>query len=145
MENSKFVHSAKWSALLQSSNNQSLTNQPMESQEPLITLESPTLTTNNTTNMTQQPQWLDHVCCLNIRSIANKINSFPSFVYSRFPDSIVVTETWLSDKINFDSNILSHNYSIIRKDHQSKGAGVMLAIKHSKSYASSTRSEITYY
>ena len=55
VENSKFVHSAQC-APLQSSNNQSPTNQPMDSQEPLITLASPTPTTNNTTNMTQQPQ-----------------------------------------------------------------------------------------
>ena len=82
----------------------------MDNQEPLITLASPTPTTNNTTNMTQQPQWLDHVCYLNIRIIVNEINSFQRFVYSRFPDIIRVTETWLSEKI-FDNEILPYNYS----------------------------------
>ena len=43
------------------------------------------------------------------------------------------TETWLSDKI-LDNEILPYNYSIIRKDRQSRGGGVMFAIKHSNSY-----------
>ena len=73
------------------------------------------------------------MCYLNIRSIVNKIIAFQSFVYSRFPDIIGVTETWLSNKI-FDNEILPHNYSIIRKYRQSRGGGVMFAIKHSKSY-----------
>ena len=73
------------------------------------------------------------MCYLNICSIVNKINVFQGFVYSRFPDIIGVTETWLSHKI-FDNEILPHNYSIIRKDRQSRGGGVMFAIKHSKSY-----------
>ena len=73
------------------------------------------------------------MCTLNICSIVNKINIFQSFVYSRFPDIIGVTETWLSDKIS-DNEILPHNYSIIRKDRQSRGGGVMFAVKHSKSY-----------
>ena len=73
------------------------------------------------------------MCYLNICSIVNKINTFQSFVYSRFPDIIGVTETWLLDKI-FNNEILPNNYSIICKDHQSRGGGVMFAIKHSKSY-----------
>ena len=70
---------------------------------------------------------------MNISSIVNKINIFQSFVYSRFPDIIGVTETWLSDKL-FDNEILPHKYSIIRKDCRSRDGGVMFAIKHSKSY-----------
>ena len=73
------------------------------------------------------------MCYLNIRSIVNKINVFQSFVYCTLPDIIGVTETWLSDKI-FNNEILPQNYSIIRKDRQSRGGGVMFAIKHSKSY-----------
>ena len=73
------------------------------------------------------------MCYLNNRSIVNKINTFQSFVYSRFPDIIAVTEIWLSDKI-FDNEILPHNYSIVHKDHQSRGGGVMFGIKYSKSY-----------
>ena len=73
------------------------------------------------------------MCYLNICSIVNKINIFQSFVNSRFPDIIGVTETWLSDKL-FDNKILPHSYSIIRKDCQSRGGGVMFAIKHSKLY-----------
>ena len=41
VENSKFVHSTQHSAPLSSSNNQPPANQPMDSQEPLITLASP--------------------------------------------------------------------------------------------------------
>ena len=56
VENSKFVRSTQHSAPLSSCNSQSLTNQPMDSQEPSITLESPTPATNATTNTTQQAQ-----------------------------------------------------------------------------------------
>ena len=133
IKNSKFVHSTQHSAPSSSSNSQPHASQPSVNQESLITLASPTPTANDTTNTTKQVQWLGHVCYLNIRSIVNKINILQSFVYSRFPDIIGVTEIWLSDKL-FDSKILPHDYSIIRKYHQSRGGGVMVAIKHSKSY-----------
>ena len=61
------------------------------------------------------------------------MHQFQSFVYSRSPDIIAVTETWLSDNI-LDNEILPNSYSIVRKDRQSRGGGVMLAIKNSKSY-----------
>jgi len=52
-------------------------------------------------------------------------------VYSHSPDIIGVTETWLSDKI-FDNKILPSNYTIICKDHDSRGGGVMFTVKSSK-------------
>jgi len=63
----------------------------------------------------------------------NKINVFQNYVYSRSPDIICVTETWLSDKI-FDNELLPGAYTIIRKDCTSRGGGVMFAIKSSKSF-----------
>ena len=53
-------------------------------------------------------------------------------MYSRSPDIIAVTETWLTDKI-LDNEILPSDYSIIRKDRHTRGGGVMLAIKNFKS------------
>ena len=44
-----------------------------------------------------------------------------------------MTETWLSDTI-FDSEILPSDYFIIHKDRSSRGGGVMLAVKNSKSF-----------
>ena len=67
------------------------------------------------------PPDLQHLCCKE------------SFVYSRSPDIIAVTETWLTDKI-LNNEILPKGYSITRKDRQSSGGGVLIAIKESKSY-----------
>jgi len=53
-------------------------------------------------------------------------------MYSRFPDIIGVTETWLSNKI-YDYEILPSNYSLICKDRGSRGGGVMLAVHDLKS------------
>ena len=53
--NSKFVRSTQHHGL-SSSVSQSLTKQPKDTQEPLITLASPTPVTNNTTNSAQQAQ-----------------------------------------------------------------------------------------
>ena len=53
--NSKFVRSTQHHGL-SSSVSQSLTKQPKDTQEPLITLASPTPVTNNTTNLAQQAQ-----------------------------------------------------------------------------------------
>jgi len=64
----------------------------------LITHDSPVTSDSNSSNSTQKSNWLDHVCLINIRSIVNKINVFQNNVYSRSPDIICVTETWLSDK-----------------------------------------------
>ena len=58
---------------------------------------------------------------------------FQSYVYSHSPDIIGITEAWLSDKI-FNNEILPSNYTIIRKDRDTRGGGVMFAVKSSKSY-----------
>ena len=49
------------------------------------------------------------MCSLNIHSIVNKLNVFQSFVYSRTPDILAVTETWLTDK-TLSNEILLEGY-----------------------------------
>jgi len=70
---------------------------------------------------------------MNTHSIVNKLDPFQNFIYSISPDVIVVTETWLSDRI-FDNKILPYNYALICKDRKTRGGGVMFAIKSSISY-----------
>ena len=66
----------------------------------------------------------------NPRSIVNK---FQSVVYSKSYDIICLTETWLSDTIPvYDSEIFAYNYTIFRKDQQSRGGGVLVAVYNKK-------------
>ena len=44
-------------------------------------------------------------------------------------DILGVTETWLTDMI-FDLEILPTNFTIYRKDRNSRGGGVMIAISN---------------
>ena len=55
-------------------------------------------------------------------------SKFQSLIYSSNYDIVFVTETWLTDFI-FDQEILPTNYRIFRKDRQSRGGGVMIAIR----------------
>lgn len=50
-----------------------------------------------------------------------------TLVYSSTPGIIAITETWLNDKY-FDNEILPHDYFIYRKDRNSRGGGVLLAV-----------------
>ena len=65
---------------------------------------------------------------LNTRSVANKLSKFQGFVYSSDFSIVCITETWLNSDI-FDNEILPSGYSIYRKDRDSRGGGVLLAIK----------------
>ncbi len=69
---------------------------------------------------------------INVRSLANKLVNFQSFIYSSLPDIIGVTETWLNDSI-MNNEILPYDYSIYRKDRGqgTRGGGVLLAIHNS--------------
>ena len=67
---------------------------------------------------------------MNSRSIVNKLNVFQSFVYSSIYKIIAVTETWLNLQI-LDNEILPTNFVIYRKDRDSRGGGVMLAVHES--------------
>ena len=78
-------------------------------------------------------QWLlngVNVCYLNSRSLVNKFTQFQAFVYSSAYSIICVTETWLSDHI-YDKEILPSKFTIFRKDRESRGSGVLIAIINS--------------
>ena len=66
----------------------------------------------------------------NSRSLVNKLSDFQSLVYSSSFSTICVTETWLSDYI-FNYKILPCNYTMYRKDRNSRGGGVLIAIDNS--------------
>ena len=70
---------------------------------------------------------------INATSIVNKPNNFQSLIYSQSFALFGVTKSWLTNKI-FDNEILPNGYALIRKDHGSRGGGVMLAISKSLSY-----------
>ena len=64
------------------------------------------------------------------------LTNFQNLVYSEQADIVWVTETWLRDDIE-NSEILSWNdYTIYRKDRQTRAGGVLLALK-SSSFSSS--------
>lgn len=65
----------------------------------------------------------------NARSIVNKLSFLQSLVSSKALDILCVTETWLSPLI-FDTEIAPHNYSIFRRDRDSRGGGVLIAISN---------------
>lgn len=65
---------------------------------------------------------------MNSRSLVNKLSKFQAFAYSSNYNIFCVSETWLSNHI-FDNEILPTGYSIYRKDRNSRGGGVLMAIK----------------
>ena len=60
--------------------------------------------------------------------ISNNIARFQDLVYSEDNDIICVTKTWLNSNISI-SEILNEGYEIFRKDRESRGGGVLVAIK----------------
>ena len=85
--------------------------------------------TQASTTTTNTPNWLP-VCLWNSRSLVNKLRDFQSFVYSSPFNVIAITETWLSSTI-LSKEILPTEFVIYRKDRQSRGGGVLLAV-HNK-------------
>lgn len=87
------------------------------------TLSETELHTSSSTNTLSLLLW-------NARSINNQINPFQSFIYTENYDVIAITETWLQN-FTYSNEILPTGYTIIRKDRDSKGGGVLLACKDS--------------
>ena len=67
------------------------------------------------------------VCYLNSCSLVNKFAQFQALVYSSCYNIICVTETWLSNYI-YDKEILPCKFTIFRKDRESRGGGVLIAV-----------------
>ena len=65
---------------------------------------------------------------MNTRSLVNKLSNFQSFICSSDFSILCITETWLSKDI-FDNEIIPSGYTIYRKDTDSRGGGVLLAVK----------------
>ena len=65
---------------------------------------------------------------MNIRNLVNKLSNFQSFICSSDFSILCITETWLSKDI-FDNEIIPSGYTIYRKDRDSRGGGVLLAVK----------------
>ncbi|XP_065895943.1 uncharacterized protein [Dysidea avara] len=65
---------------------------------------------------------------MNTRSLVNKLSNFQSFICSSDFSILCITETWLSKDI-FDNEIIPSGYTIYRKDRDSRGGGVLLAVK----------------
>ena len=73
-------------------------------------------------------QWLSNSIALwNARSLVNKLDFCQSLIYSKSYDIICITETWLHDQI-LNNEILPTNYMIYRRDRESCGGGVLIAV-----------------
>ena len=66
----------------------------------------------------------------NCRSLVSKLSSLYPFVCGCAVDILCLSETWLSDYI-FDNEILPAGYTIYRRDRQSWGGGVLVAVRNS--------------
>ena len=64
---------------------------------------------------------------LNSRSLINKFDLLQSLVFSKSLYVICITETWLNNQI-LDNEIIPQNYKIYRRDRESRGGGVLIAI-----------------
>ena len=62
------------------------------------------------------------------RSIVNKRLDLQAYVTLVNPDFIAITETWLHNNID-DNELLPNSYNIHRKDRESRGGGVILAVR----------------
>ena len=65
----------------------------------------------------------------NARSIANKISELSNIVAITKPLFFCITETWLSNVIPTTALNLE-NYKIHRRDRESKGGGVLIAVRN---------------
>ncbi len=94
-------------------------------------------TTSITTAVAKQPnemQTLDafstkglHIIHLNIRSIRYKISQIRMLVQSSKIGIICLSETWLESEIS-DSEIEIENFTVIRKDRNRNGGGVVFSL-----------------
>ena len=67
-------------------------------------------------------------CSLNARSIVNKRIELQAKAVTKKLDIIAITETWMNPDIT-DSEVLSADYSIYRRDRLGKGGGLLLALR----------------
>ena len=58
-----------------------------------------------------------------------QINAFQSYIYTKDFTIIAITETWLSKHI-YSKEIFPSGYTVIRKDRDGKGGGVLLALRN---------------
>lgn len=63
----------------------------------------------------------------NTRSIVNKPTLLQSLVCSKKLDILCITESWLSSSIR-DCEIAPHGYNVFRRDRNSHGGGVLIAV-----------------
>lgn len=73
------------------------------------------------------PQQL-RILSLNARSIVNKIDELELLLLSYNAQLVVISETWLSDKISSDE-IVPPGYKLYRRDRVSRGGGVAVVAK----------------
>ena len=70
---------------------------------------------------------------LNLQGILNKTQSFADKLLKHNPHIVLATETWLSPEVD-DSEFLppscTCNYTVFRKDRQSRGGGVLIAVRN---------------
>ena len=70
------------------------------------------------------------ISSFNARSIVNKRLQLQTHVSLVNPDLVAITETWLHNGVS-DGEIFPDSYIVQRRDHKSRGGGVLLAIKSS--------------
>lgn len=68
------------------------------------------------------------ISSFNARSIVNKRLDLQAHVTLVNADFIAITETWLHNNIDYNE-LLPDSYNIHRKDRESRGGGVLLAVK----------------
>ena len=99
-------------------------------------LPSSTSTPKKTSSLpsAQSPQKSHRLRLLNVnfRSVVNKIDQFHAIVDSVQPDIIVGTESWLRPDI-MNSEIFPSNYTVYRRDRDTSGGGVFIAVIDEKS------------
>ena len=85
------------------------------------------LASNNKSNETPNQHKLKSLT-INFQSIKNKTADLEYLINKEEPDIIAGSETWLNPDI-YNTEILSNNYEIFRKDRSDSHGGVLLAIK----------------
>nr|XP_054755228.1 uncharacterized protein LOC129261189 [Lytechinus pictus] len=68
-----------------------------------------------------------NIAVVNCRSVRRKAAVLSAFIESKKPDIILGTESWLEQDIN-SAEIFPSNFNIFRKDRNSNGGGVFVAI-----------------
>ncbi len=76
---------------------------------------------------THPPKVLPSLLLSNVRSLANKLDEIEVRIVSLNPDLIVFTETWL-DSDTPDESVTLRGYSIVRKDRNKFGGGIIIYV-----------------